>query len=143
MIVKYNINCKDKYEVLSSIASIARENNNVRDEKLYLEGLIKREEQFTTGFGNSVAIPHCKGEFVEESCIIVMKLENKIDWNSLDNKAVNIIIAFAVAEEDMSNKYLVDISKIAKHLMDVEFIKQIQECNTKDELEKSLLSIIQ
>lgn len=58
--ITFQTSAKTKDEALQFIADFAKEQGIVKSAKAYYKGLKKREEEVTTGFKNSIAIPHCK-----------------------------------------------------------------------------------
>ncbi|HBH0777059.1 TPA: PTS sugar transporter subunit IIA, partial [Clostridioides difficile] len=50
-----NVDAKSKVEVLKFISKKAKDLNLAEDESLVYEGLMAREEQFTTNLGESIA----------------------------------------------------------------------------------------
>lgn len=56
-----------------------------------LEGAFwARESQFSTGVGEGAAIPHCRGPFVRDATIAVLRTRDSIAWNTADaGKAAN------------------------------------------------------
>lgn len=61
----------------------------------YLQGVKDRELEFETGMGNGIAIPHCKSDCVKEAAFTLVKLNQKIEWGSLDGEPVDYVIMLA------------------------------------------------
>lgn len=142
MIINKDLNIKNKLEALEQISNIAQDNGVVECSKLYLKGLLMRERQFTTAIGNGIAMPHCKGETVKKLAIIVCKLQKSISWEFIDEQLVDFIIAIAVPKENKDNKYLYVISKLARNLMNEEFVKEIKSLKNEADIVKKIESII-
>ena len=69
---------------------------------LYVEGLIKREEESTTAVGEGIAIPHYKGSAVTKPGLAAMVIKNGTDFDSIDGEPVKLI--FAIAAPDTKRK---------------------------------------
>lgn len=142
MIVNKTLNIETKLQALEEISKIAQENDIVENYRLYLKGLMIRESQYTTAVGNGIAIPHCKEESVKKLAIIICRLKKSIKWESIDNQNIDFIIAIAVPRENENTKYLYIISRLARKLMDEEFVKELKCLESEDEITKKIESII-
>lgn len=105
LLLKENIrlNCteKSKEDVIREIGSILYECGYV--EKEYIDGMLKREEVFSTNIGNGIAIPHSVEEgkkFVIHSGIAVMVFPEGTPWN---DERVRLVIAIAGSGEEHLN----------------------------------------
>lgn len=133
-LIKFATEKKDKQEVLKLISKIAFENEIVKSQDVYLEGLLKRELECTTGFGKGFAIPHCKSITVKRAAVIVCKLTNDIEWESMDDKPVNFVIGLAIPEAEAGTTHLKILSQVARMLMDDEFTDKLNKANTIQEI---------
>jgi fructose-specific phosphotransferase system IIA component len=133
MIVNKNLKAKNQIDALFKIANIAKENNIVKCSRTYLKGLLERENKFTTGIGNGIAMPHCRCETVNEIEIIICILDKAVDWNSIDNNPVDFIIALAIPKENLNHEYLNLISKLSRVLIDKAYVYELK--SFKDEID--------
>ncbi len=122
----------DKYLFLDEIAEIAFSKKIVTSKSECLEGLKDRELQYTTGFQDGFAIPHCKSKAVLKPQLLVFKTKG-IPWNSLDGKDINISFALLIPEES-SKEHLKYLAKIAKGLIDDEFRLALKKAVTEEEI---------
>ena len=130
--INMGMNATTKEEVLKLVSDMAFEHEIVKSKEEYFEGLINRENEFTTGIGKGFAIPHCKSNTVNRPAVIVSKLNSEIDWQSMDEKPVNFVIALAVPESDAGTNHLKILSQVARCLMDDEFTDKLKEANSED-----------
>lgn len=133
-LIRVNVEATDKLEVLKIVSEIAYENEIVKSKEDYYLGLIKREEEFTTGFGKGFAIPHCKSITVKRPAVIVCKLNNSVEWESMDSEPVNFIMALAVPEAEAGTTHLKILSQLARVLMDDEFTNKLKQSETEKEI---------
>lgn len=66
--------------------------------------------------GKGIAIPHCKGGCVKEAAFTLVKLNQKIEWGSLDGEPVDYVIMLA-APNTADNVHLKMLSSLAVGLM--------------------------
>ena len=142
MIVKKNLIGNSKIEVLQNIASIAKDEGVVIDSRLYLKGLIERENKFSTGIGNGIAMPHCRCEAIKEISIMICTLKNKVSWDSIDEQDVDFVIALAIPCENVDDKYLQIISKLARNLIKEKFVKELKSLDNENEILDKIKSTI-
>lgn len=142
MIVKKDLVFKDKLDALTNIAKLAEDEGFISNYRLFLKGLIERENTFSTGMGDAIAIPHCKCEDIQEVFIIICTLKNKIQWQSIDNQDVDFIITLGIPSNNIDNNYLSIMSKLAKNLMNKEFIKELKSLDSETEIINKIKSTI-
>ncbi|EHJ01233.1 putative PTS IIA-like nitrogen-regulatory protein PtsN [Clostridium sp. DL-VIII] len=132
--VEFNLNLKTQGEVLEKITDILFKDNRIEDKKETLKGYIDRENECTTGIGFGLAIPHCKVESVIKPTIVCLKLNQAIDWNSLDEEPVNIIIGLAIPKKYEGTLHLEILGKLASNLMEDDFKRTLFNINDKNKL---------
>lgn len=134
-LVKFDFDVNSKEDAIAKVATLMAEANKVSDLDKYIEGVFEREEEFSTGIGMGVAIPHCKSDVVNEAAFTLVKLKNEIEWGSLDDKPVSYIIMLA-APNSADNVHLKMLSQLATNLMDEDFRKGLLEATSIEEIKK-------
>lgn len=85
-----------KKRVLELIANlIARDRPEVDAAELF-EALIARERLGSTGFGNGIAIPHCRLPNCEAPISAVLRLEAPVDFDAIDGAPVDLLFVLVV-----------------------------------------------
>lgn len=130
-----------KQEVLQEIVRIVNLDNRLDSKDLYYEKILEREEEFTTGVGYGIAIPHAKTKAVIKSTIVILKLSKPIDWESLDGKPVDLVIGLAVPEKEGNNTHLKIISKLSMKLMEEDFRQDLKNAQSDEEVLKLMENI--
>lgn len=128
-----------KEETLKFIAQSAVDNNISKDYQSVLDGLSEREKQSTTGMENGIAIPHVSSESILHPSIMVIRLNEEIDWKSLDGLGTNLIISILVPE-DSGNEHLTILADISKKLMNKEITDKIKTTESKEEIKNILIA---
>lgn len=101
----------------------------INDPQFVEEAIWNREGISSTGLGYGFAIPHCKTDAVLADSIGILKFKRPIDWGSLDDKPVHMIILLAVRESRANGIHLQVLSRLARKLMDEEFRTQLLSLN--------------
>jgi len=104
------------------------------DSEAVYNSYIKREKEGSTGMTDGFAIPHAQSAAIAKSSMIVLKLKQPIDWQSLDGKKIDTVISFLIPQVD-SNAHLQYLSNTAKLLTHADFIAQLKAANTPAEIQ--------
>ncbi|WP_455923542.1 PTS IIA-like nitrogen regulatory protein PtsN [Pseudomonas putida] len=107
-----NVPGGSKKKVLEHIANlIAREVPGLEMQVVF-DSLIAREKLGSTGFGNGIAIPHCRLAGCTTPISALLHLENKIDYDAIDGAPVDLVFVLLVPQE-ATNEHLALLSQIA------------------------------
>lgn len=87
-----------KKRVLELIGKLVAQHTNLDPGAIY-ENLIARERLGSTGFGNGIAIPHCRLEDCHQAIGALLQLDGKIDFDALDGQPVDLIFVLLVPQE--------------------------------------------
>ena len=87
-----------KKRVLELIGKLVAQHANLDPDAIY-ENLIARERLGSTGFGNGIAIPHCRLEDCHQAIGALLQLDGKIDFDALDGQPVDLIFVLLVPQE--------------------------------------------
>ena len=120
---------KNTLEVISNkMAELTSTNKDEIFQKLY-----EREKLGTTAFGNGIAIPHARVEGIQNAKIIILKLTEAIDFNSIDGNKVDIVISLFVPN-DNNEMHVELLSSIASLLDNQVFREKIRTANTASDV---------
>ena len=129
----FDLKAKTKEEVLEELVKILKKNDVVEDERGFLEVVKKREEEFSTGIGYGVAIPHGKSNLVKKPAIVFGKSRQGIDYNSMDGKPAHLF--FLIAVPDNSNElHLKVLAELSRALMHKEVREALEKASTPEEV---------
>ena len=103
-----------KADALRRIAELAKQSAVLAevDPELIYDTLRDREKIGSTGFGNGIAIPHCRFAGITDFVVGVLTLANGIDFDSVDGKPVRIV-AFIVGPESETSRHLKLLSSLS------------------------------
>jgi PTS system nitrogen regulatory IIA component len=91
-----NVPGGSKKRVLEQIAKLIGENlPDVAQQTVY-EALIAREKLGSTGFGNGIAIPHCRLDNCQSPMSALLHLETPVDFDAIDGAPVDLIFVLLV-----------------------------------------------
>lgn len=130
--IDLNVKASSKKEVIEKAVKLMEHNGNIKDKQKYLELVIKREEEGSTGVGEGIAIPHGKGDVISKPGLAAMVIPDGVDFNSLDGKPVKLLFLIA-APNSKDNVHLEVLSRLSALLMNEKFKNDLLNAKTKDE----------
>lgn len=133
--IDLNVEASNKEEVLKKAVELMNKNGNITDKDKYLELVMKREEEGSTGIGEEIAIPHGKGDSISAPGLAAMVIPNGVDFESLDGKPVKLLFLIA-APNTKDNVHLEVLSRLSTLLMDEKFRKELLNAKSKEEFLK-------
>lgn len=133
-LVVSSLSSKTKVEVIHELSSLFFNAGRLSNLEVFIDNVLQREEEFSTGFGNGIAIPHGKSHVVLKPSLAVAKLKLGIDWQAIDEKPVHLIFLLAVPEEASGNTHLKIMAKLAESLMDEDRVNELESIEKNDDL---------
>ena len=128
-----NLNVKNKrhlFQELSSRSSLL--NKNIKN-RMLLNEVVKRERLGNTSIGNGIAMPSAIIENITKPFVLFSLLANPIDYNSNDNKDVDII-CLVVSPNSLSSKHLYFLSNFSRIIKNGNVPNELRGCGTSDSL---------
>lgn len=116
-------------ELIGSLTASGR----INDPVLFKEMILKREEESSTGIGGGIAMPHAKTKAVNEATVVFGKSSKGVDFEALDGEPAHLFFMIA-APEGAGNTHLRTLAALSRLLIDAEFISQLMETKTPDEV---------
>lgn len=132
-LVKFDFEVADKDDAILKITQLMFDAEKIDNKSEYLQGVLTREREHSTGIGMGIAIPHCKSECVKHVAFTLIKLRQAIEWNSFDEQPVDYIIMLA-APNTSDNLHLKMLSHLAVCLTDDDFRQKLLNANSLDEI---------
>lgn len=93
-----NVPGGSKKRVLEQIAKVIAQDLPDLDSQSVYESLIAREKLGSTGFGNGIAIPHCRMAGCNAPLSAVLRLANPVDFDAIDGVPVDLLFVLLVPE---------------------------------------------
>lgn len=131
-LIDLKLDATTKLEALKKLTDLLFQNEIISDRNSFLEDVLYREEEGATGLGEGIAIPHGKSASVLKTSIVIGRTKQPIEWESLDDEPVNLIILFAVKNSDSTTTHIKLLQKVAILLADEELIRDLQQVETEE-----------
>lgn len=132
--IELNVEAKSKEEALEKLTEILYQSGKLEDKQAFLDDVLKRESVSTTGIGNGIAIPHGKSASVKETTVAIGRLAEETEWESVDDKPVQLVVLLAVNDSDKNGVHVKILSEMARKLASAQNCKKLLDAHDKDEI---------
>lgn len=136
-----NLNCSDKRELIEQLCDKLEIAGVVASSSEFFQAIWQREENFSTGIGRNVAIPHGKSATVKETKLILALLPQGIEYDSLDGQPVKIVFMFAVPT-GRDQEYMTLLAKVTKFVRDESNRHKLLDAKNDQELLDQIREVI-
>ena len=130
------LSAKTRDEAISKMVDRLYDGGVLTDKKAFMDDVIARENVCATGIGNGIAIPHGKSANVNETAVIVARLDGAVEWESVDDEPVKFIVLLAVNENDKGSTHVRLLSQMARKLASEETCKRLLNAQDAEEVVK-------
>jgi PTS system nitrogen regulatory IIA component len=111
--VACNLKANSKKRALELLSNLLHnELSEISEEKIF-ESFIERERLGSTGLGHGVALPHARMKGQKEAIGAFIKLDHKIDYDSIDKQPVDLLFALLVPEH-FTDEHLKILAQLAE-----------------------------
>jgi PTS system nitrogen regulatory IIA component len=103
------------------------------DERAVFDAVWERENLGSTGYGDGVAFPHARIEGLDKVCGIFARLEEPVDFDSLDGKAVDLVFML-VSPENSGADHLTALAALSRILKTEGSCEKLRKARSVDEI---------
>jgi mannitol/fructose-specific phosphotransferase system IIA component (Ntr-type) len=121
-----------KHEALDALIEAICAMGVVDNREAFRQALFERESIRSTGF-KGVAIPHVRIDEISKPTVGVGICKSGIDFDSLDDDNVNIIVLFAMPSGS-DKEYLGFLAKVMMALRSGDFCEKLLACDTPEDV---------
>jgi PTS system nitrogen regulatory IIA component len=124
--------CSSKKRALEIISEIAAAHTGQNATELF-ENMLSREKVGSTGIGNGIAIPHARMASSDQAVAVLIKCQEPIDFDAIDNRPVDLLFALLVPEAQCK-EHLKTLANMAERLNNKQILKQLRKAKDDQEL---------
>jgi PTS system nitrogen regulatory IIA component len=133
-----NVPGGSKKRVLEYIANLIGEQVPDLDSQTVFENLVAREKLGSTGFGNGIAIPHCRLKGCAQPISALLHLNAPVDFDAIDGAPVDLLFVLLVPEA-ATDAHLELLRQIASMLDRKEVRERLRSATSDDDLYQVVL----
>lgn len=123
-----------KHEAIKELADLLVAGNRVADGAEIEEAVWRREEAYSTGFGYGFAVPHCQSGQVTANSLALVRLRQPVDWGSLDDQPVRVVILLAIRAAEHGKEHLRIFSRLSRLVMQDAFRERLEQAADGQEI---------
>jgi len=131
--IKVPVENTDKTDVITELIDVLDTSELLLDKKAALEAVLVREQTRSTGIGSGIAIPHGKCNAVKKLVMAVGIAHNPIDFDSIDDKPVTIILLL-VSPADQTGPHIQALAKISRLMLDDSFKQSLEKATSAEDV---------
>jgi nitrogen PTS system EIIA component len=129
-----------KKRVLEKIAKVLGRDIPDLDSQAIYESFIAREKLGSTGFGNGIAIPHCRMSGCTSPFSAVLRLDTPVDFDAIDGAPVDLLFVLLVPEA-ATDEHLELLRQIASMLDRDDVRGRLRQASTGQDLYQAVVDI--
>ena len=131
--VKAPLGALEKKAIIDELVDLLADAGKVTDPGALKEAVWARETTRTTGIGHALAIPHGKCEGVPDLAMAIGKPAEPVDFASIDNKPVRLVVLLA-SPLDRTSDHIQALARISRLMTVEEFRNRIYEAQSAEEI---------
>jgi mannitol/fructose-specific phosphotransferase system IIA component (Ntr-type) len=132
------LRARTKDGVLKELAECLAKDREVRDAKLLLEMLKKRESLGSTAIGSGVAVPHGRTLAIANIKVLFARHPKGVDFDAPDDEPVRLFFLIVAPPVDRDNEYLPLLGQIAELVKEKSAREKLLEIETYGDLQEIL-----
>ena len=131
--IKVPLENSDKESAITELVDLLAASQQIQDRDCVLEAVLIREQTRSTGIGSGIAIPHGKCNGVNELVMAIGIAKDPIEFNSIDQKPVSIIVLLA-SPIDRTGPHIQALARISRLMLDDAFKDSLQNAKSAEEV---------
>ena len=135
-----NVPGGSKKRVLEQIANLVARDLTDLDAQDIFENLIAREKLGSTGFGNGIAIPHCRLPGCQAPISAVLHLDAAVDFDAIDGAPVDLLFVLLVPEA-ATDEHLELLRQIASMLDREQVRERLRQAQSNEGLYQVVVDV--
>lgn len=127
------IEVRSKEEALKVISHLCAKKNVAR-EVLLFQAFQERENMYSTGFGDGIAIPHARVRGLTEPVFALVRFAVPVEWEAVDGQPVDLAVVAVMPAEPEQDSHLPMLAMLARKLMNEKFVEGLRLCRNRSQL---------
>ena len=131
--ISLGIKATSKKDAIAELVDLVAKSGKIKNKKIFLSAVLKREKLGSTGIGNGVAMPHAKSDAAKDFMIAFGRSEQGIDFGALDGEKTYLFFLLASPEKEVG-LHLKMLAKISHVVKDKFVIENLQKAASGKEI---------
>ncbi len=122
-----HIEARNKAQLLEEMVQLLADTGVVKNKRIVLETLTKRETLGSTGIGKGVAVPHCRTLAVKKVSIVFGISGDGIPFNAIDGKKAYLFFLIVAPPQEEVNVYLPILGMIVEMVRNAKIRRSLKK----------------
>ncbi len=131
-----NVQASSKRELVQILSNKIANLSGV-DERVVFDAVWERENLGSTGYGDGVAFPHARIEGLKKVSALFARLDEPVDFDSLDGKPVDLVFLL-ISPENSGADHLTALATLSRVLKTEGSCASLRKARSVDELYATL-----
>lgn len=131
--IKVPLTASDKKSAIEELVDILSAQKRILNAPVLKDAVWARETTRTTGIGHGLAIPHGKSDGIPNLAMAIGKPAQPIDFQSIDNKPVRLIVLLA-SPLDRTSDHIQALAKISRLMTMEDFRNRVYSASSGQEI---------
>jgi len=127
-----NVQATSKRELIQVLSSKIA-NISGLDERVIFDAVWERENLGSTGYGDGVAFPHARIEGLDKVSAMFARLDEAVDFDSLDSKPVDLVFLL-ISPENSGADHLTALATLSRVLKTEGACEKLRKARSVDEI---------
>jgi fructose-specific phosphotransferase system IIA component len=127
--IRLNLRGSTKKEIIEELVDILDSQYQITDKKKVFEAVWEREQSFSTGMKNGLAIPHARTDYVGSITLAVGIHRKGVDFESLDGEPSRVFVLL-LSPKHKTVPHIQILAHIAAVMSKDNAIQRILDCKT-------------
>ena len=128
-----DLEATDKKSAIKEMVGKLYQAGRINNQEVFEAGIIKREEQTSTGLGDGIAMPHSKNSAVVKPTVLFAKSSKGIDYEALDGQPTFLFFMIA-APEGANDTHLQALAGLSRLLLNPDLITSLKKATDPEEV---------
>ncbi|WP_375748812.1 fructose PTS transporter subunit IIA [Vibrio sp. HN007] len=126
---------EDRLEAINVLVDKLEQTGKLTDKQMFLDAVLKREEEGPTCLGEYLAVPHGKSEAVTEPVFACAFVKEALTWQGLDgDEPVNMIFLLAIPPAQAGSTHMTLLTTLTSSLVDDDFREDLLNASDTKEI---------
>lgn len=130
--IRCGVTITSKKRSLELLAELLADPEDEPSARAVFESLVGRERLGSTGLGKGVALPHARVAGIAQPAAALVTLEKPIDFDALDHRPVDLLLALAVPEHS-TDEHLRILATLAEMFSDRDLCDGLRASGSAEE----------
>lgn len=116
----------DRITAIETLTDKIDQAGKLTDRQMFLDAVLKREEEGPTALGEYLAVPHGKSEAVTEPVFACAFVKGEMPWQGIEgDEPVNMIFLLAIPPAEAGSTHMEVLTTLTSSLVDDDFREQL------------------